>query len=57
MAFTGTNTLTAKDASGNTITNFSAATNNVTITPVAPLTGTVSGLRAAPMCSMRRVTS
>ena len=44
VAFTGTNTLTAKDGSGNTITGFNAATNNVTITAVSPLTGTVSGL-------------
>ena len=44
VAFTGINTLTAQDVGGNTITNFSAATNNVTITAVSPLTGTVSGL-------------
>ena len=44
VAFTGTNTLTAKDASGNVITNFNASANNVTITANAPLTGTVSGL-------------
>ena len=44
FAFTGTNTLTAKDASGNVITNSNASANNVTITANAPLTGTVSGL-------------
>ena len=47
VAFTGTNTLAAKDASGNTITNFSAASNNVTITAVSPLTGTVSGIHGS----------
>ncbi|MHA8088657.1 hypothetical protein, partial [Aquirufa sp. Wall-65K1] len=30
--FTGTNTLTAQDAFGNTVTTFSAATTNVTVT-------------------------
>lgn len=44
VAFTGTNTLTAKDANNNTITTFNAATNNVTITANPPLTGTVSGI-------------
>ena len=44
LMFTGTNTLTAQDAGGNTITSFNAATNNVTITANAPLTGAVSGL-------------
>jgi hypothetical protein len=44
LAFTGTNTLTAQDISGNTITNFSAATNNVTIAANAPLAGVISGL-------------
>ncbi len=43
IAFTGTNTLTAQDAGGNTITGFNAATNNVTITANSPLTGAVSG--------------
>ncbi|MHA8105417.1 beta strand repeat-containing protein, partial [Aquirufa nivalisilvae] len=41
-AFTGTNTLTAQDAYGNTVTSFAANTNNVTVT--TSLTGTVSGL-------------
>ncbi|MHA8056046.1 hypothetical protein VR611_08880, partial [Aquirufa nivalisilvae] len=41
-AFTGTNTLTAQDAYGNTVTTFAANTNNVTVT--TSLTGTVSGL-------------
>ena len=47
VAFTGTNTLTAQDIGNNTITNFNAASNNVTITPVSPLTGTVSGLHGS----------
>ncbi|WP_415499567.1 hypothetical protein, partial [Aquirufa ecclesiirivi] len=41
-AFTGTNTLTAQDAYGNTVTTFAANTNNVTVTN--SLGGTVSGL-------------
>ncbi|MHA8064940.1 invasin domain 3-containing protein, partial [Aquirufa aurantiipilula] len=41
-AFTGTNTLTAQDAYGNTVTTFAANTNNVTVT--STLTGTISGL-------------
>ena len=44
VAFTGTNTLTAQDVSNNTITTFSTAANNVTITANSPLSGTVSGL-------------
>ncbi len=45
VAFTGTNTLTAEDAYGNTVTSFNAATNNVTITSNGSLSsGTVSGL-------------
>ncbi|MDF0694885.1 invasin domain 3-containing protein, partial [Aquirufa sp. BABACH-43C] len=40
-AFTGTNTLTAQDAYGNAVTNFNAATNNVTVT--SSLTGAVTG--------------
>ena len=43
-AFTGANTLTAQDSWGNTVTNFNAATDNVTVVANAPLTGTVSGL-------------
>src|SRR5207249_6337962 len=43
-AFTGTNTLTAQDTWGNTVTGFNAATDSVTIVANAPLTGTVSGL-------------
>ncbi|MFL0163395.1 beta strand repeat-containing protein, partial [Aquirufa salirivi] len=42
VAFTGTNTLTAQDAYGNTVTSFNASTNNVTVTTA--LTGTISGL-------------
>ncbi len=42
--FTGTNTLTAQDSWGNTVTTFNAAADNVTIVANAPLTGTVSGL-------------
>ncbi|MHA8052659.1 invasin domain 3-containing protein [Aquirufa sp. OSTEICH-129A] len=41
-AFTGTNTLTALDAYGNTVTGFNAATNNITVT--SSLAGTISGL-------------
>ena len=44
VAFTGTDTLTAEDAYGNTVTSYSASANNVTIAPNSPLTGTVSGL-------------
>ncbi|MHA8062350.1 hypothetical protein PQG22_13870, partial [Aquirufa beregesia] len=40
-AFTGTNTLTAQDAYGNAVTNFNAATNNITVT--STLTGSISG--------------
>ncbi|CAM3893039.1 invasin domain 3-containing protein [Aquirufa aurantiipilula] len=40
--FKGTNTLTAKDTYGNTVTGFNAATNNITVS--ASLTGTISGL-------------
>ena len=47
VAFSGTNTLTAQDVGNNTITNFNASTNNVTITANSPLTGTVSGLQGA----------
>ena len=42
VAFTGTNSLTAQDVGGNTITSFNASTNNVTVTAVSPLTGAVS---------------
>jgi hypothetical protein len=45
--FTGTNTLTAQDASGNTVTSFSAAATNVTLTANGALTGVVSGLHGA----------
>ncbi|MHA8054293.1 hypothetical protein, partial [Aquirufa sp. OSTEICH-129A] len=41
-AFTGTNTLTAQDAYGNTATGFDASANNVTVTN--SLGGTVTGL-------------
>ena len=44
VAFTGTNTLTAQDVYGNTVTSFNASANNVTIAPNSPLTGSVSGL-------------
>jgi len=43
IAFSGTDTLTAKDADGNVITDFNASTNNVTITESVG-GGTVSGL-------------
>jgi hypothetical protein len=42
VAFTGTNTLTAQDQYGNTVTTFNAAANNVTLT--STLTGIISGL-------------
>ena len=44
QAFTGTNTLTAQDAYGNTKTTFNAFGDNVTISRNAPLTGAISGL-------------
>jgi hypothetical protein len=47
VAFTGTNTLTAQDVYGNTVTSFDASANNVTITALSPLTGTVSGLHGS----------
>ncbi|WP_164969683.1 hypothetical protein, partial [Aquirufa rosea] len=40
--FTGTNTLTAQDAYGNTVPSFDASANNVTVT--TSLTGSISGL-------------
>ena len=47
-AFTGTNTLTAQDTYGNTVTGFDpSAGDAVTITPLNPLAGTVSGLGSA----------
>lgn len=42
-AFTGACTLTAQDSSNNTILNFNASTNNVTMTST-PADGTISGL-------------
>jgi hypothetical protein len=42
VTFTGTNTLTAQDLYGNTITAYNAATNNVTLT--STLSGTITGL-------------
>ncbi|MHA8054288.1 hypothetical protein SKC36_12275, partial [Aquirufa sp. OSTEICH-129A] len=41
-AFTGSNTLTAQDAYGNTVSSFDASTNNVTVT--TSLTGAITGL-------------
>ncbi|MDF0694904.1 hypothetical protein, partial [Aquirufa ecclesiirivi] len=41
-AFTGTNTLTAQDAYGNTVASFDASANNVTVT--TSLTGAITGL-------------
>src|SRR5439155_9544982 len=43
-AFTGTNTLAAEDAYGNTATSFDASADNVTIAANAPLSGSISGL-------------
>ncbi|MBZ1327201.1 beta strand repeat-containing protein, partial [Aquirufa aurantiipilula] len=48
-AFTGTNTLTAQDAYGNAVTNFSAVSNNVTVT--SSLTGAVSGFSGGNVMS------
>ncbi len=42
--FSGTNTITAQDVNNNTVQNFDASTNNVTIVALSPLTGGVSGL-------------
>ena len=42
VAFTGTNTLTAQDSLGNTITTFNASSDNVTMS--TSLTGTIGGL-------------
>ncbi|MCZ2476425.1 hypothetical protein G9H61_13360, partial [Aquirufa ecclesiirivi] len=42
VAFTGTNTITAQDAYGNTVTSFDASSNHVTIS--ANLTGSITGL-------------
>ena len=42
VAFTGTNTLTAEDTYGNTVTSFDASTDSVSVT--TSLSGTVSGL-------------
>ncbi|MCZ2472229.1 T9SS type B sorting domain-containing protein [Aquirufa ecclesiirivi] len=42
VAFTGTNTITAQDAYGNTVTGFDASTNHVTIS--TNLTGSITGL-------------
>ena len=44
VAFTGTNTLTAQDAYGNTVTSFDAFADHVIVTVNAPLSGTVTGL-------------
>ena len=42
VAFTGTNTVTAQDSWGNTVTGFDASATPVTMTP--SLAGTVTGL-------------
>ncbi len=52
LAFTGTNTLTAQDIGNNTVTTFDASANNVTITPVAPFTGTVGGIHASNVLNL-----
>ena len=54
--FIGVNTLTAQDASNNTITFFDAAANNVTISVNAPLTGIVSGLGTGRNNVLNKVT-
>src|SRR4029077_8911488 len=45
LAFSGTDTLTAKDVNGNTITSFDASANNVTISTT--LSGTVGGIHGS----------
>ena len=52
VAFTGTNTLTAQDVGNNTITNFNASTNNVTVTANSPLTGSVSGIHGSNVLNL-----
>jgi len=47
FAFTGANTLTAKDVFGNTVTSFDASLDTVTITANSPFVGAVSGLHGA----------
>ncbi len=47
VAFTGADSLFAQDSYGNVITTFNAASDNVTVTADAPLTGVVSGLGSA----------
>ena len=44
ISFAGANTLVAEDNYGNTVTGFNAASDNVTVSALAPLSGTVSGL-------------
>ncbi len=52
VAFTGPNTLTAQDLYNNTVTTFNASANNVTITALSPLTGTVSGIHASNVLNL-----
>ncbi|WP_205753045.1 Ig-like domain-containing protein [Aquirufa beregesia] len=42
VAFTGTNSLTAQDAYGNTVTSFDASSNNITVS--TSLSGAITGL-------------
>ena len=51
-AFAGTNTLTARDAYGNTVTSFNAFADHVTITADTPLGGTVSGIHGANVLNL-----
>ncbi len=44
QSFTGANTLTAQDLYGNTVTNFDASADNVTLSANSPLSGTITGL-------------
>ncbi|WP_415499569.1 hypothetical protein, partial [Aquirufa ecclesiirivi] len=48
-AFTGTNTLTAQDTYGNTVTGFNAAGNNITVSTT--LTGAITGLSGTNILS------
>jgi hypothetical protein len=44
VAFTGTNTLTARDTYGNTVTTFNASTSNVTLSTSLALPTSITGL-------------
>lgn len=52
VAFTGVNTLTAKDAAGITVASFDASADNVTIRATSPLTGAVSGIHGSNVLNL-----